>query len=85
MSILIDDAENERKAIIATTHNWRTIAENAEAAIEQALYYLDHHAPGRAREVLALAHERKCEPKDGECSCCGKVHPGHDCGDDLQP
>jgi len=59
MSTLIDDAQNERKAIIATTQDWRTIAENAEAAIEQALYYLDHHAPGRVREILALAHERK--------------------------
>lgn len=64
MSTLIDDAQNERKAIIAKADaigamSWRTIAENAETAIEQALYYLDHHAPGRAREILALAHERK--------------------------
>jgi len=78
MSNLIDDAQNERKAIIASTseptqeqknkflrdyytpmNDWLTIAKNAESAIEQALYYLDHHAPGRAREILALAHERK--------------------------
>jgi hypothetical protein len=59
MSILIDDARNERRDLILATDTWRTLAISAEAAIEQALYYLDHHAPGRAREILVLAHERK--------------------------